>query len=101
MFFLSTIYGIILLTKKRKIDFKNMKKNYWIIIAAVCFAVGDKLFFTANGIPESKVSVMTVIKQFSAIESIILGKIMFKEEGIIKKLACSILIIFGIIITLI
>lgn len=44
---------------------------------------------------------MTLIKQVATIETIILGKYMFKEKNIIKKLLCSLLIIFGIILTII
>lgn len=99
-FFLTISYWWILLIRNKKIDFKNIKKNYSILIAAICFAIGDKLFFTANGISESKASIMTIIKQFSVIESIILGKILFKENDITRKLLCSIFIIFGIVLTL-
>lgn len=101
LLFLTIIYWLILLIKKIKIDFKNMKKNYWIPFMAICLTVGDRFLFMANEIPESKVSIMTIIKQFSAIESIILGKIIFKEKNIVKKLLCSILIILGIVLTLI
>lgn len=101
IFFLAVIYWIILLTRKEKINFKNIKKNYWIAITAICLAVGDRFLFIANGIPESQVSIMTIIKQVAAIESIILGRIIFKEKNIIKKLLCALLIILGIVITLI
>ena len=78
-----------------------MGKNYWILLAAISLTVGDRFLFQANEIPESKVSIMTLIKQFSVIEGIILGKIFFKEKNIIKKLLCSLLIIIGIIFTVI
>jgi hypothetical protein len=47
------------------------------------------------------VTVMTLIKQVSAVEMILLGKLLFKEKGIGKKLACSTIIIAGIALTLI
>lgn len=101
LFFLAISYWIILLLKNKKLDLKNLKKNYWILITAICLIVSDRFLFRANGIPESKVSIMTLIKQVSAIEGIILGKIFFKEKNIIKKLLCSILIIIGIVLTVI
>lgn len=101
LLFSTIMYWLILLIRKRKIDFKNIKKNYWIIITAICLTIGDKFLFMANEIPESKVSIMTIIKQFSAIESIILGKIIFKEKNVINKLLCSVLIVVGIVLTLI
>lgn len=101
LLFLTIGYWLILLVRKEKINFKSINKNYWIPIAAICLTLGDRLLFIANEIPESKVSIMTLIKQLTAIESIILGKIVFKEKNIIKKLLCSVLIIFGIVLTLI
>ena len=103
VFFLMTLYWVVYVVKdkKKKLDFKKVKKNYWLIIAAACLIIADKFLFEANRIPESKVSVMTIIKQLSAIEMIILGKFMFKEKNIIKKLLCSLLIIFGIVLTII
>ncbi len=101
LLFLTIIYWIILLFKQKKVDFKSMNKNYWLLIAALSLVFGDKFLFIANEIPESKVAVMTLIKQLSVIEIIILGKIFFKEKNIIKKLLCSILVILGIVLTLI
>ena len=101
LFFLAISYWCIILFKNRKINLKKAKGNYWILIAAICLIVGDRFLFKANEIPESKVSIMTLIKQFSAIEGIILGKIFFDERNIIKKLLCSLLIISGIVITII
>lgn len=101
LFFLAISYWGILLFKNKKIDLKKMGKNYWILLAAISLTVGDRFLFQANEIPESKVSIMTLIKQLSVIEGIILGKIFFKEKNIIKKLLCSLLIIIGIIFTVI
>lgn len=101
LLFLTIAYWWIILIRNKKIDFKNLNKNYWVLGAAVALAVGDKFLFMANAIPESSVIVMTLLKKISTIELIILGKIIFKEKNIIKKLLCSLLIIFGITLTLI
>ena len=101
LLFLTISYWLILLIKKRRVSFRTIKKNFWIPIIAICLIVGDRFLFMANEIPESKVSIMIIIKQFTAIESIILGKLVFKEKNIIKKLLYSIVIIFGIVLTLI
>ncbi len=101
LLFLTIIYWIILLFKQKNVDFKSMNKNYWILIAALSLVFGDKFLFIANEIPESKVAVMTLIKQLSVIEIIIFGKIFFKEKNIIKKLLCSLLVILGIFLTVI
>ena len=101
LLFLAISYWCILICRKEKTSFKVVKNNYWIIITAICVTLGDRILFMANEIAESKVSIMTIIKQFSAIEIVVLGKFMFKEKNIIKKLLCCILVIIGIVITLI
>ena len=101
LLFLSIFYWCIIIFKNVKIDFKKTKQNYWILVAAICLTVGDRFLFKANEFPESKVAIMTLIKQFSVIEGIILGKIFFNEKNIIKKLLCSLLIIIGIVLTIV
>jgi len=94
-------YWLIILIRNEKINFKKMKNNYWILITAICLALGDRILFIVNKIPESQVSLIIIIKQLSVIENIIIGKLLFKEKNIIKKLLYSILIIFGVIVVLI
>lgn len=96
--FITIFFIIILLFKEKKIDVHIIKKNYWITLIAICLVVSDRLLFIANSEPSSKVIVMTIIKQLSVVISIILGKIVFKEKDIIKKILYSLLIITGVII---
>lgn len=97
-FFLTIYYWGILAIKKDKLSFKQVKKNYWIPLIAICLVVGDRVLFTANANPNSKVIVITMINQLSVIISILLGKILFKEKDIIKKLLYSLLIILGVVL---
>lgn len=97
LLFLTIILMSLQLIKSKKINFKIIKNNYWVPIMSVALVVADRLLFMANEIPESQVFVITILKQLSTIELIILGKILFKEKMITKKLLCSLLIIVGII----
>ena len=96
LLFLTMYYWVILLMKKEKINYKEIKKNYWIPVAAIALVVGDRFLFIANENVDSQVIIMTMLKQLSVIMSIILGKIIFKEKEITKKLLYSMLIIGGI-----
>lgn len=100
LLFLTIILFIALLIKEKKITYKTVIKNYWILLMAISVVIADRFLFMAKEIPESKISIITIINQLSTIEIIILGKIMFKEKKIIKKLLCSLLIIIGIIFIL-
>lgn len=96
--FLTVYFWILLLVKQKKIDFKKMKINYWILIIAAFVAASDRFLFVANENPSSKASIIVILKQLSVVISIFLGKFIFKEKDTIKKLLYSFLIILGLII---
>ena len=101
LLFLMIGYWILLIVKQRKININQITKNYWIPIASIFFVFGDRFLFKANENINSKVIIMTLLKQVSVIMTILLGKIMFNEKEIFKKLLYSLLIIFGILIIII
>ena len=96
LLFLSIYFWLFVIIRREKIDFKIVKKNYWIPLAAISIVTSDRLLFKANQIESSQVIVITMLNQLSVIISIILGKVLFGEKNIIKKLLYSLLIICGI-----
>ena len=97
MFYMVLMYLVYILIKKEKISFKSGFRNHWIIIMSILFVISDRVLFIANSDPQSKVTVMTLLKQSCVMVSILLGKIIFKEKNILYKFLCSILIILGIV----
>lgn len=100
MLLMSLMYLAYIIVTKTKIDWKHLKKNYWILILGVMSVLGDRALFLANGIPDSKLTVMTLLKQCSCLITIIGGRIIFKEKHIIYKLCCAGIVILGIAIAL-
>jgi len=100
MFFLLILYSVILIVKKEKISFKSVKTNYWIPLMSLSLVFGDRLLFSANAMPESQVTIMTVIKQSSVIITVLTGWIFFKEKNILFKMGCCAVILCGIFISL-
>lgn len=100
MFFMTLIYGIIILIRKEKISIKSVKTNYWIPILSLSLIIGDKLLFEANANPLSEVTYMTIIKQSSVFVTVLSGYLFFKEKDIIYKLICSLIVLAGILIAL-
>lgn len=100
LLFLTLFYWAIIFIKKPKINYKNLRKNYWIVLVAIGLVVGDRFLFMANKDPSSQVIVMTILKQLSVIISILLGKLVFKEKNITKKLLYTLLILIGVIMTI-
>ncbi len=100
MFFMALIYGIVLLLRKEKISFKNIRTNYWVILMSISLVLGDRLLFEANANPLSEVTIMTVIKQSSVIVTVLTGWLVFKEKHILYKLLCTGIVLSGIFITI-
>jgi len=101
MFFMTVIYGIVLLIRREKFSFKTVKTNYWIPIMSVSLIVGDLLLFEANASPQSQVTLMTLIKQSSVVISVLSGWLLFKEKNILYKLFCTAVVVAGILVPLI
>lgn len=95
MLYMVLFYLIYLVIKKEKIR-KSALKNKWIWLLSIMFVIADKALFIANGMPESRVTVMTLLKQIGCIVVILGGRIVFKEKNIRHKLICACIIIFGI-----
>lgn len=79
-------------------DVKGAVKNYWIWILSILFIIADRALFVANANPNSRITVMTLIKQSGCIVTIVAGKVLFKEKNIRYKFLCAVIIILGIFI---
>ncbi len=101
MFFMVVLYGVYVLAKKEKVRLSALKTNPYIIIMSVLFVLADRALFIGNSMPQSQVTIMTLIKQSSIIVTILFGKFIFKEKNILHRFLCSLLIISGIMIALI
>ena len=96
MLLLSAFYLGNIIIKKEDFEIKKAIKNPWIYVLSLLLILGDRALFIANSDPESKVTVMTLIKQSSAVVTIIMGRVLYKEKNILKNLFCAGLITFGI-----
>lgn len=98
MFFLVLFYILYILVSGTKIRWKNVWSNYWIWLLSILFVIADRALFVANGMPESRVTVMTLIKQSGCVVTILAGKLIFHEKNIGYKLFCAAVIVCGIVI---
>ena len=95
MFFIVCFYVIYVVATKVKID-KSAWTNVWVWLMAIMFVIGDKSLFIANAYAESKITVMTLVKQSACLVTILGGKFVFKEKNIAYKVFCAVIIIVGI-----
>ncbi len=100
MLFMVIYYALYVLAKRERISL-SVIKNKWIWILAVTFVIGDKALFIANGIPESRITVMTLVKQSGCLVTIVGGYLVFKEKDTAYKILCAAVVIAGIVIGMI
>ena len=98
MLFLLLYYVLYFVFTRTKIQVKTLVKNYWVYLLSIMFVLADKALFIANADPDSKVTVMTLIKQSGVIVTILGGKMIFREEKTLQRLLCAGVIIAGILV---
>lgn len=99
MLFLVLFYLLYIVFTKTKIKLWSAFRNNWIWILSFIFVIGDKALFIANQSTDSKVTIMTLLKQAGCIVTILAGKFVFKEKNIGYKLFCAGVIIAGIVLS--
>ena len=98
MLFLVLYYLVYIIIAKEKIHVKESLKNPWIWLLAILFVIADKALFVANGIPDSRITIMTLLKQSGCVVTILAGKFIFREKNVGYKLFCAAVIVIGIVI---
>lgn len=97
VFFLLVYYLIYIFARRIKIS-PAVWKNGWVWLMAVMLIIGDKALFIANADPQSRITVMTLIKQSACLVTIAGGKFVFKEKNTSYKIFCAAVIISGIVL---
>lgn len=100
MLFLAGFYVIYAVITKVKINWKTAFSNYWIWIMAVIYIIADKFLFMANGIEESQVVLMTLLKRSGVMVTILGGKLFFGEKRVGYKLLCAAIVLCGIMLAM-
>lgn len=98
MLFLVLMYLLFILLTRTPVDYGSVVRNKWIWLLSVLFVIADRALFIANGIPGSRITVMTLLKQAGCIVTILAGRFLFKEKGTAHKLVCAAVIVAGIVI---
>jgi len=101
MLYLVLFYTAYIFIKREKIDVVKCVKCPWIWILSLLFVTADKCLFIANSDPNSTVVVMTLVKQSSVLVTIGMGWLIYKEKNILWRIACAVLVIGGIMLSII
>lgn len=98
MLFLVIFYLIYMLICHADIQLKRAFTNKWIWLLSILFVIADRALFIANADPNSRITIMTLIKQSGVIVTILAGRYIFKEQRTTHKLICALIIICGIML---
>ncbi len=99
MLLLSVFYLVYMLIKKEKIELKKIFTNPWTYLLSFSLIFGDRLLFIANSNPNSKVTIMTLLKQSSSVITLLCGKFIYKEKNMLRKALCILVIVAGIVLS--
>ncbi len=98
MLFLVLFYLVYILVSRTKIRLRSVMRNKWVWMLSFLFVIADRALFVANGMPGSKITVMTLLKQAGCIVTILAGRYLFREKNTTHKMICAAIIIAGIVI---
>ena len=99
MFFMVVFYVVYAVVRRVPLNVARTLKNPWIWGLSILFVIADRALFIANGYPESRVIVMTVLKQSCTIVTILGGWLVFREKRILRKMLCAAVVIAGIVLS--
>lgn len=98
MLFLVLLYGLYMWIGKEEVNLKKAVKNPWIWLLALLFVIADRALFLANADPESKITIMTLIKQSGCIVTLAAGKWIYHEKHVLHRALCTVLVVVGIVV---
>lgn len=98
MLFLVLLYGLYMWIGKEEVNLKKAVKNPWIWLLAFLFVIADRALFLANADPESKITIMTLIKQSGCVVTLAAGKWIYHEKHVLHRALCTVLVVVGIVV---
>lgn len=101
MFFTSIIYGIFYFFKNRKIEWKKVKSNYWMIFTGIAIVLADITYYQAITMDGAQISLISILRKFSVIVATILASLFLKEKNLLKKLGILCIMIIGVALPII
>lgn len=98
LFFLALMYLLFIAVSRSHVDIRSVVCNKWVWLLSVLIVIADRSLFIANGMPGSRVTVMTLLKQAGCIVTVVAGRILFKEKNTGHKMVCAAIIVAGIVV---
>ena len=94
--FLSIIYLIVCLIKNKRIVFKNLISNLWVVLVGISISLADMFYYKALEVDNSSVSIISIVRKLSVFIGVVLASVFLKEGKLVKKLLIFILMVIGL-----
>lgn len=101
MLLLSVFYLLYILLRREQVRITSCLRNPYIYLLSILLIIGDRMLFIANADPDSRVTIMTLLKQSAVLVAIAAGRVIYKEKNIMYKLMCAGIISVGIVLAII
>lgn len=104
MFFLlfnAIIYFVIYFIKNKKIEFKKLKSNFYMILTGVSIALADIFYYYSITMEGSQISLVSILRKSSVIVATILASVFLKEKHLLKKLGVLVIMLVGVALPII
>lgn len=98
MLFLVLFYLLYIIFTRTPVHMRSAVGNKWIWMLSILFVIADRSLFIANGMPGSRITVMTLLKQAGCVVTILAGRYLFQEKDTAHKMVCAAIIIAGIVV---
>ena len=96
MLFTSVIYGCIYFYKNKKIEFKNLKNNLWIVATGASIAFADIFYYYSITMEDAQLSLISILRKTSVLVATILASVFLREKYLFKKLGVLIFMLIGV-----
>ena len=98
LFFLTLMYLLFILFTRTPVNIRSAVRNQWVWLLSILIVIADRALFVANGMPGSRITVMTLLKQAGCVVTIVAGRYLFHEKNTFHKMVCALIIVAGIVI---
>ena len=96
LLFNTIIYGVIYFCKNKKIEFKVIKNNYWVVFTGVGIAMADILYYYSINVIGAQLSIISIVRKLSVVVATLGASIFLHEKGLFKKLLILGLMLIGV-----
>jgi len=96
LFFNSLIYGIIYFVKNKKVEWRKLKDNYFVVLTGAAIAIADITYYFSITLDGAQLSLISILRKCSVVVATIFASLFLKEKNLLKKLGILLIMLVGV-----